>query len=108
MERRGSPEGTDVAVAARLPEAARVLERRFSSGAAVLDVPLISLYGATNEVPNDDNLAAIFDRFLLRVKSENLDSYHFHDLVGRGIGNELRKLTFAQDQIRPLLSAADL
>src|SRR5262245_4896693 len=45
-------------------------ERRFSSGAHQQQVPLIALYGATNEVPNDDALAAIFDRFLLRVKSD--------------------------------------
>ena len=33
-----------------------------------MTVPLISLFGASNEVPNDDNLAAMFDRFLLRVR----------------------------------------
>ncbi len=55
-------------------------ERRFANGPVVVDVPLISLFGASNEVPNDDNLAAMFDRFLLRVRSDNLDSYHFHEL----------------------------
>src|SRR5437763_11824275 len=50
-------------------------ERKFSNGSKVLDVPLLSMFGASNEVPNDDNLAAIFDRFLLRVVSDNLDSY---------------------------------
>src|SRR5512140_1036730 len=54
-------------------------ERRFTSGAQVIDVPLISLYAASNEVPNDDSLSAMFDRFLLRVLSDNLDSYHFHE-----------------------------
>jgi MoxR-like ATPase len=83
-------------------------ERRFAAGAAVLDVPLISLYGAANEVPNDDNLAAIFDRFLLRVVSDNLDSYHFHGLIERGVENELRRVTGRDDEIRPLLSAQDL
>ena len=83
-------------------------ERRFSSGAQVMEVPLISLFGATNEVPNDDALAAIFDRFLLRVQSDNLDSYHFHGLVERGVDNELRKITAREDEIRPLLTAADL
>src|SRR5688572_10137650 len=60
-------------------------ERRFSNGAEVRRVPLISLYAASNEVPNDDNLAAMFDRFLLRVVSDNLDSYHFHNLVATGL-----------------------
>src|SRR3954462_334952 len=42
-------------------------ERRFSNGATVQKVPLISLFAAANEIPNDENLAAMFDRFLLRV-----------------------------------------
>ena len=56
-------------------------------------MPLISLYAASNEVPNDDNLAAMFDRFLVRVLSDNLDSYHFHELMKKGISLELRKMT---------------
>src|ERR1044071_9087961 len=38
-------------------------ERKFQNGPEVVQVPLISLYAASNEVPNDDNLAAMFDRF---------------------------------------------
>src|SRR3984957_8010939 len=60
-------------------------ERRFTSGGRVIVSPLLSAFGASNEVPNDDNLAAIFDRFLLRVKSESLDAYHFQDLMKKGI-----------------------
>jgi len=81
-------------------------ERRFSNGAEVRRVPLVSLYGASNEVPNDDNLAAMFDRFLLRVVSNNLDSYHFHNLVAKGLEAEIRQLTSAE--IRPVIRAADL
>jgi len=64
-------------------------ERRFFTGSAALRVPLCSLYGATNEVPNDEALGAVFDRFLVRVVSENLDSFHFHGLVERGIKAEV-------------------
>jgi MoxR-like ATPase len=81
-------------------------ERRFANGADVMSVPLISLYAATNEVPNDENLAAMFDRFLLRVGSDNLDSYHFHNLVAKGIDNEIRRV--APTPPRPLLSASVL
>src|SRR5262249_28873543 len=83
-------------------------ERRFASGSEVVEVPLIALYGATNEVPNDDSMAAIFDRFLLRVRSNNLDSYHFQNLLERGVENELRAMSGRQGDIRPLLSAANL
>lgn len=63
-------------------------ERRFNNGSQVLKVPLISLYAASNEVPSSDNLDAIFDRFLLRVHSDNLDSYHFHELMTKGLALE--------------------
>ena len=66
-------------------------ERRFANGADVVPVPLISLFAAANEVPNDENLAALFDRFLLRVVSDNLDSYHFHNLIQKGLENEVRR-----------------
>ena len=81
-------------------------ERRFSNGANVLKVPLLSLFGASNEVPNDDNLAAIFDRFLLRVVSNNLDGYHFAGLIERGLRNEAANLTGAD--VKPLVTAVEL
>jgi MoxR-like ATPase len=63
-------------------------ERRFNNGNQVVRVPLISLFAASNEVPSSDNLDAIFDRFLLRVHSDNLDSYHFHELMNKGLALE--------------------
>lgn len=42
-------------------------ERLFDNGSGRVAVPLISVVGATNELPADDALAAFFDRFLLRV-----------------------------------------
>jgi MoxR-like ATPase len=83
-------------------------ERRFSNGADVRRVPLIALYAASNEVPNDENLNALFDRFLLRVVSDNLDSYHFHNLVATGLKNEVGKITGREDHVRPVLSAAEI
>ena len=67
-------------------------ERRFFTGSASIKVPLSSLYGATNEVPNDDALGAVFDRFLVRASSENLDSFHFHGLVERGLAAEVESM----------------
>lgn len=83
-------------------------ERRFSNGPELREVPLISLFGASNEVPSDDNLSAMFDRFLLRVQSDNLDSYHFHELLGRGVANEVRKMTGREADIKPIISARQL
>jgi MoxR-like ATPase len=83
-------------------------ERKFTNGSQVLPVPLISLFAASNEVPNDDSLAPMFDRFLLRVLSDNLDSYHFHELMTRGARLEAARMTRAPSTVRPLISAADL
>lgn len=43
-----------------------VNERLFHNGRTVEPVPLITLFGATNELPEEDELAALYDRFLLR------------------------------------------
>jgi len=83
-------------------------ERRYVHGAQSMDCPLLSVFGASNEVPNDDNLQALFDRFLLRVHSGNLDSYHFHNLVARGIELEMARITGALEKKNPLLRAAEL
>jgi MoxR-like ATPase len=41
-------------------------ERRFHNGREVVDVPLLTLFAASNELPEDDELLALHDRFLLR------------------------------------------
>jgi MoxR-like ATPase len=83
-------------------------ERRFFTGSQSVKVPLCSLFGATNEIPNDDALAAIFDRFLVRALSENLDSFHFHGLVDRGIRGEIADLSGASEATVPLVALAEI
>src|SRR3984957_3041756 len=84
-------------------------ERRFFTGAASIKVPLSSLFGATNEVPSDDALSAVFDRFLVRASSENLDSFHFHGLVERGIAAEIETLSGGLEAVaQPLITLAEL
>jgi MoxR-like ATPase len=83
-------------------------ERKFSNGPQVVPVPLISMYAASNEVPNDESLGAMFDRFLLRVLSGNLDSYHFHELMTRGVANEVRTMTGRDGLMKPIITARDL
>lgn len=41
-------------------------ERRFHNGREVARVPLITLFGASNELPEEDELQALYDRFLVR------------------------------------------
>ena len=81
-------------------------ERKFASGGQVIECPLISVFGASNEVPSDENLNAIFDRFLLRVHSDNLDAYHFNELLLKGIDFEVRQLEGAP--VQPLVAASEI
>lgn len=83
-------------------------ERRLTIGSQRLEVPLISLFGATNEVPNDDTLMALFDRFLLRVYCDNLDSFHFAGLVRAGLANESARSQRSDDKLQPVLTAKEL
>lgn len=83
-------------------------ERRFFTGSQSLKVPLCSLFAATNEIPNDEALGAIFDRFLVRALSENLDSFHFHGLIERGIRGEIAGWTGADEHEKPLVSVTEI
>ncbi len=42
-------------------------EGEFENGRQTMQVPLISLFGASNELPQDAELEALFDRFLMRL-----------------------------------------
>jgi MoxR-like ATPase len=83
-------------------------ERVYTVGSKVFRTPLISAYGASNEVPNDEDLMAVFDRFLLRVRSDNLDSYHFQDLLQRGVAHEVSKLSGEYARMQALLPSQAL
>jgi MoxR-like ATPase len=81
-------------------------ERKFVSGGETIECPIISVFGASNEVPGDETLAAIFDRFLLRVQSDNLDAYHFNELLLRGIQWEVRQLR--GERLQPLVASQEI
>jgi MoxR-like ATPase len=81
-------------------------ERRYTSGSQVLKCPLLSAFGASNEVPSDETLTAIYDRFLLRIRSDNLDAYHFQDLLQKGLQHEVLQL--ADAPIVPIVHAREL
>ena len=81
-------------------------ERRYASGGRVMKSPLLSAFGASNEVPTDETLGAVFDRFLLRIRSDNLDAYHFQDLLARGLQHEVAGLR--DKETEPLVRAGEV
>ena len=58
-------------------------EREFDQGALRIPVPLVSVVGASNEVPDDEALRAFLDRFLLRCPVAPVSDEAFERLLGR-------------------------
>jgi MoxR-like ATPase len=73
-------------------------ERMFHNGKEIVHVPLLTLFGASNELPEEEELTALYDRFLLRF-------------VVHYIGEDFRFLRMLQSHQateRTTISLADL
>src|SRR5271170_2044807 len=85
-------------------------ERVFHNGRTRITVPLITMFGASNELPDEDELTALYDRFLLRFVVDYIaEDFRFLKMLearreaasvprtGLAIGelNELRKVARA-------------
>jgi MoxR-like ATPase len=81
-------------------------ERLFHNGKEVLSVPLLTLFGASNELPEDDELMALYDRFLLRfVVSYIAEDFRFLRMLESAVPAErttlsLSELGAIQSQVR--------
>ena len=51
-------------------------ERRFYQGSGIVEVPLQTLIAASNELPEEDELEALYDRFLLRFTVGYIERDH--------------------------------
>jgi MoxR-like ATPase len=56
-------------------------ERMFDNGRERIAAPLVSVVGASNEVPADEALLAFYDRFLLRVPVAHVSDAAFSQLL---------------------------
>jgi MoxR-like ATPase len=56
-------------------------ERVFDNGGTRTDVPMISLYGASNELPQGAELSALWDRFTVRVSVDYVSKAAFPRLI---------------------------
>ncbi|GAA3504970.1 AAA family ATPase [Streptomyces prasinosporus] len=70
-------------------------ERRYHNGARAESAPLISLLGATNEIPDDPGLTAFSDRFLIRLQVEPVGGTDLERLLQVGWGHESRRIASA-------------
>lgn len=56
-------------------------ERLFDNGAAREPIPLVSLIGASTELPAGDELSALYDRFLVRYQVGPVPPYRFAEMA---------------------------
>lgn len=61
-------------------------EHKYHNGREIVDVPLLSVFGASNELPEEDeSLEALYDRFLFRYRLAYIqDDENFRNLLFRG------------------------
>lgn len=81
-------------------------ERIFRRGRETKKLPALMVIGASNHLPEDEALQALFDRFLIRVKSDNVDPQELNAVLNAGWALERKTATsaisIATDEIRKL------
>lgn len=85
-------------------------EREFDNGTRRVRTPLVAVVGASNELPEDEELDALFDRFLLRLHVGPVSREAFPSLLG--LGNDVepeigKDLQLTMDDIREVRDIAD-
>lgn len=68
-------------------------ERKFYQDGKPTRVPMLMLFAATNEIPDNAELAALRDRFTLKAESRPVRGYAFDELLAKGLQNEVYKAT---------------
>jgi MoxR-like ATPase len=63
-------------------------EKKFYQDGVPEAVPLRILYAATNEIPEQGELAALKDRFVLKIMSRSVSDEHFQELIDAGLQAE--------------------
>lgn len=59
-------------------------ERIFRRGRETVSIPSLMVVGASNHLPEDEALGALFDRFLLRVRCDNVASERLCEVLQAG------------------------
>jgi MoxR-like ATPase len=81
-------------------------ERVFRRGRETRKLPALMVIGASNHLPEDEALQALFDRFLIRVKSDNVDPQQLEAVLNAGWALEGRAevghLEISAEEIRGL------
>lgn len=81
-------------------------ERVFRRGRETRRLPVLMVVGASNRLPEDEALQALFDRFLLRVLCDNVEAERLRDVLDAGwrieTGADENVATLHVDEVRRL------
>ncbi|MEO1996078.1 MAG: efflux RND transporter permease subunit, partial [Planctomycetaceae bacterium] len=66
-------------------------ERKFYQDGQPQPVALRILFAATNEIPEQEELLALKDRFTLKAESRSVHNEHFSELIDSGIRGEVQR-----------------
>jgi len=82
-------------------------ERIFHNGRERITVPLITMFGASNELPDEEELTALFDRFMLRFMVDYIgEDFRFLKMLEGIRAPERTMLNFAElDELRDRAAA---
>jgi MoxR-like ATPase len=76
---------------------ALINERHFHNGKEIMRVPLLTLFGASNELPEEEELTALYDRFLVRfVVNYIAEDFRFLRMLESQGPSERTSLSFAE------------
>lgn len=78
-------------------------ERVFRRGRETRDLPTLMVFGASNSLPQDEALRALFDRFLLRVSCDNVSTELLPDVLRAGW-----ELDAATEKTAPVVSTDEI
>lgn len=82
-------------------------ERLFDNGNERIEVPLLCLVGASNELPESEELDALYDRFLLRSSVEQVSSASLRDLLKLSESSETKARANINDDKKFSLKPSD-
>lgn len=82
-------------------------ERLFHNGRERVSVPLITLFGASNELPDEEELTALYDRFMLRFVADYIgEDFRFLKMLEAVRPQERTRLGFDElGELRAAVSA---
>ena len=82
-------------------------ERKFYQDGEPVPVKLQVLFAATNDIPEQSELDAMSDRFILKVETKPVKDTHFAELIDAGMRNEAFKATGQKPWVRNTVTLED-